>query len=134
MRTILIIVLLIIVGYFLLQYTNPKTKKNADTALKQAYSELKQKAKEEKVQEKVQKGAKQLEDLALDTSITAAIKAKMAADEQVKASNIDVDTKNGVVTLNGTVSSKAEADRAVAIANEAEGVKSVTSHLVVKAA
>jgi osmotically-inducible protein OsmY len=36
--------------------------------------------------------------------------------------------------LNGTVSSKAEADRAVAIANEAEGVKSVTSHLVVKAA
>lgn len=134
MRTLLIIVLLIIVGYFLLQYANPKTKKNADTALKQAYSELKQKAKDEKVQEKVEKGAKQLEDLALDTSITAAIKAKMAADEHVKASNIDVDTKNGVVTLSGTVSSKAEADRAVAIAKEAEGVKSVTSHLVVKAA
>jgi hyperosmotically inducible periplasmic protein len=134
MRTLLIIVLLIIVGYFLLQYANPKTKKNADTALKQAYSELKQKAKDEKVQEKVKEGAKQLEDLALDTSITAAIKAKMAADEHVKASNIDVDTKNGVVTLTGTVSSKAEADRAVAIAKEAEGVKSVTSHLVVKAA
>jgi len=134
MRILLIIVLLIIVGYFLLQYANPKTKKNADTALKQAYSELKQKAKDEKVQEKVEKGAKQLEDLALDTSITAAIKAKMAADEHVKASNIDVDTKDGIVTLSGTVSSKAEADRAVAIAKEAEGVKSVTSHLVVKAA
>jgi hyperosmotically inducible protein len=145
MRTILIIVLLIIVGYFLLQYANPKTKKNADTALKQAsreavektkqgYNELKQKAKEEKIPEKVEQGAKQLEGLALDTRITAAIKAKMAADEQVKALNIDVDTKNGVVTLNGTVSSKAEAERAVAIAKEAEGVKSVTSHLVVKAA
>jgi osmotically-inducible protein OsmY len=145
MRTLLIIVLLIIVGYFLIQYVNPQTKKNTDTALKQAsreavektkqgYNELKQKAKEEKIPEKVEQGAKKLEGLALDASITAAIKAKMAADEQVKASNIDVDTKNGVVTLNGTVSSKAEADRAVAIANEAEGVKSVTSHLVVKAA
>jgi osmotically-inducible protein OsmY len=145
MRTLLIIVLLIIVGYFLLQYANPKTKKNTDTALKQAsrevvektkqgYNELKQKAKEEKVPEKVEQGAKQLGDIALDASITAAIKAKMAADETVKATNIDVDTKNGVVTLSGTVSSKAEADRAIAIAKEAEGVKSVTTHLVVKAA
>ncbi len=134
MRTLLIIVLLIIVGYFLLQYTNPKTKKNADTALKQAYSELKQKAKEEKVPEKVEQGAKQLEDMALDTSITAAIKAKMAADDTVKATDVDVHTKNGIVTLSGTVSSKAEADRVLAIAKEAEGVKSVTSHLVVKAA
>jgi hyperosmotically inducible protein len=145
MRTLLIILLLIIVGYFLLQYANPKTKKNTDTALKQAsrevvdktkegYNELKQKAKEEKVPEKVKEGAKELGDMALDASITAAIKAKMAADEQVKASDIDVDTKNGNVTLSGTVSSKAEADRAIQIAKEAEGVKSVTSHLVVKAA
>ena len=145
MRTLLIIVLLIIVGYFLLQYANPKTKKNTDTALKQAsqevvektkegYNELKQKAKEEKVPEKLEEGAKKVGDMALDASITAAIKAKMAADETVKATDIDVDTKNGNVTLSGTVSNKAEADRAIAIAKEAEGVKSVTSHLVVKAA
>ncbi|MCI0445494.1 BON domain-containing protein [bacterium] len=133
MRTLLIIVLLIIVGYFLLQYANPKTKKNTDTALKQAYNELKEKAKEEKVPEKVEQGAKQLGDMALDVSITAAIKAKMAADDTVKA-DIDVHTKNGIVTLSGTVSSKAEADRAIEIAKEAEGVKSVTSHLIVKAA
>ncbi|MCI0617012.1 BON domain-containing protein [bacterium] len=145
MRTLLIILFLIIVGYFLLQYANPKTKKNADTALKQAsrevvektkegYNELKQKAKEEKVPEKVEQGAKELGDMALDASITAAITAKMAADDTVKATDIDVDTKNGNVTLSGSVSSKAESDRAVAIAKEAEGVKSVTSHLVVKAA
>jgi osmotically-inducible protein OsmY len=145
MRTLLIIVLIIIVGYFLLQYANPKTKKNADTALKQAsrevvdktkegYNELKQKAKEEKVPEKLEEGAKKVGDMALDASITAAIKAKMAADETVKATDIDVDTKNGNVTLSGSVSNKAEADRAIAIAKEAEGVKSVTSHLVVKAA
>ena len=58
----------------------------------------------------------------------------MAADDSVKASDIDVHTKDGVVTLSGTVSSKAQADRAIAIAKEAEGVKSVTAHLVVKAA
>jgi hyperosmotically inducible periplasmic protein len=134
MRTLLIIVVLIIVGYFLLQYVNPQTKKNTDTALKQAYNELKQKANDPKVHQKVEQGAKQLESVALDTSITAAIKAKMAADETVKATNIDVHTKNGIVTLSGTVSSKAEADRAIAIAKEAEGVKSVTAHLVIKAA
>ena len=64
MRTLLIIVLLIIVGYFLLQYASPQTKKNTDTALKQAYNELKQKAKDEKVHERVEQGAKQLQGMA----------------------------------------------------------------------
>lgn len=143
MRTLLIIVLLVIVGYLVLQYANPKTAKNTDTAIKEAsrevvqktkegYNELKEKAKEEKIPEKMEKGAQKIEDMALDASITAAIKMKLAKDELVKASNIDVDTKNGHVTLNGTVSSTAEADRAIELSKQAEGVKSVTSHLEVK--
>jgi len=46
---------------------------------------------------------------------------------------IDVDTKNGVVTLKGTADKPANRDRAVAIAKDTGGVKSVENQLVVKA-
>ena len=56
-----------------------------------------------------------------DTGITSAVKSKMAADDTVKASEINVDTHNHVVTLNGTVGSKAERERAV-MRHHARGV------------
>ncbi len=67
-----------------------------------------------------------------DGSITAAVKMKFANDELVSANNIDVDTSNGVVTLNGTVSSQAEAQRAVDLAQTVSGVKNVRSNLIIQ--
>jgi hyperosmotically inducible protein len=67
-----------------------------------------------------------------DGSITAAVKMKFANDEVVKASSIDVDTKDGYVTLNGTVASQTEADRAVTLARTVDGVKEVRSNLIVE--
>jgi hyperosmotically inducible periplasmic protein len=64
-----------------------------------------------------------------DTGITSAVKSKMAADDTVKASEINVDTHNHVVTLNGTVGSKAERERAVMIARNTKGVNSVIDDL-----
>ena len=66
-----------------------------------------------------------------DAGITTAVKAKMAADSTVKASEINVDTHNRVVTLNGTVGSEAEKDRAVLIARDTSGVTSVVDDIVV---
>jgi Predicted periplasmic or secreted lipoprotein len=66
-----------------------------------------------------------------DASITAAVKMKFANDETVSASRIDVDTKDGMVTLNGSVTSEAEADRAVALARTVDGVKMVHNNLTV---
>ena len=66
-----------------------------------------------------------------DAGITTAVKAKMAADDTVKASNINVDTHNKVVTLNGTVGSQTEKERAVLIARDTDGVSSVVDDLVV---
>jgi hyperosmotically inducible protein len=60
-----------------------------------------------------------------DGSITAKIKAKMTLDDSVQAGNIHVDYKDGVVTLTGTVASNAERKRAVDLARETKGVKSV---------
>ena len=143
MRTLLIIVLVVILGFVLLQYTNSRTARNTEVAVKEAgrevaektkegLTDLKQKVEEEKIPEKIKEGTEQVENLALDASTTAAVKAKLMNDELVKARNIDVDTKNGHVTLSGDVSSTAEADQAIQLAQKVEGVKSVTSRLVVK--
>jgi hyperosmotically inducible periplasmic protein len=66
-----------------------------------------------------------------DAGITTAVKAKMATDDAVKASEINVDTHNHVVTLNGTVGSQAEKERAVLIARDVNGVSSVVDDLIV---
>lgn len=68
-----------------------------------------------------------------DASITAEIKLKLAGDDLTDALDIDVDTNNGVVTLNGNVSSQAEADRAVQLAKSVEDVKNVESNLKIQA-
>jgi len=66
-----------------------------------------------------------------DSGITSAVKSKMAADDKVKASEINVDTHNHVVTLNGTVGSRAEKERAAMIARDTKGVSSVVDDLTV---
>jgi hyperosmotically inducible protein len=66
-----------------------------------------------------------------DPGITSAVKAKLLADSTVSGLRIDVDTENGVVTLTGDVKSKAEADRAVMLARNTDGVTRVVNHLKV---
>lgn len=67
-----------------------------------------------------------------DAAITTAVKTKFLADATVKGLQMDVDTSNGVVTLNGSVASRAEADRAMMLARNTEGVKSVVNNLKVR--
>jgi hyperosmotically inducible protein len=67
-----------------------------------------------------------------DARITTMVKMALAKDELVSSSNINVDTTNGSVTLNGKVSSHRKADRAVEIARSIEGVKRVRSKLIVE--
>jgi hyperosmotically inducible protein len=64
-----------------------------------------------------------------DAAVTSAVKTKFLADTAVSGLKIDVDTKDGMVTLSGTVATKTEADRAVAIARDTSGVKSVANNL-----
>jgi osmotically-inducible protein OsmY len=66
-----------------------------------------------------------------DAGITTAVKSKMAADDTVKASEINVDTHNRVVTLNGTVASRSEKERAVIVARDTKGVTNVVDDIVV---
>jgi len=69
-----------------------------------------------------------------DSWITLKVHSQFVPEDALKDSDIDVDTKNGVVTLNGTVVSDAGKARAMAIAKATDGVKSVTDNLRIVAA
>ena len=66
-----------------------------------------------------------------DATITAAVKSRLLEDPQVKGLKIDVDTREGVVFLTGSVRTQQESDRAVQVARGTEHVKDVKPNLVV---
>ena len=70
-----------------------------------------------------------------DSIITTKIKAKLADEKISTLKHIKVDTDaKGAVVLRGRVNNQEEADKAVSIARETEGVTSVTSHIRIKKA
>ena len=66
-----------------------------------------------------------------DPGITTAVKSKLAADDTVKAYQIDVETRERVVTLSGTVDSPAAKDQAVTLARQTNGVRDVVDNISV---
>ena len=72
-----------------------------------------------------------MSESATDAWITTKVKTDLLATEGVSGTAINVDTRNGVVTLRGSVKSQAEADKAVSVAKGIKGVTSVTSELKV---
>ena len=64
-----------------------------------------------------------------DSWITLKVHSQFVPEDALKDSDIDVDTNNGVVMLNGTVASEAGRAKAIAIAKATDGVKNVMDHL-----
>jgi hyperosmotically inducible protein len=85
----------------------------------------------EKIGDQAEKTGRDAGQLVGDAAITAKIKAKFAQDDVVQATNIDVDSNNGLVTLSGTVNSKQEEARAIQLAKTVDEVKTVRSDLVI---
>jgi hyperosmotically inducible protein len=67
-----------------------------------------------------------------DAGITAGVKAALLGDASLKASEIDVDTDQGVVRLSGFVSSADDVAAAAAAARTGWGVRSVRNELRLK--
>ena len=57
------------------------------------------------------------------------VHSEMVDEDVLSGSNIDVDVKNGVVTLQGTVPSEAARARALEVARKNDGVKNVVDQL-----
>lgn len=68
-----------------------------------------------------------------DSVITAKVKAALLEDKQVSSMKIKVVTKDGVVTLKGSVPSAELGQHALQLVAGIEGVRDVKSDLTVKA-
>lgn len=66
-----------------------------------------------------------------DAGITTKVKSKLVADGTVPASQIDVETKNGVVTLTGAVDRTIDKDQAILLARNTNGVRDVVDMISV---
>jgi len=67
-----------------------------------------------------------------DSVITSKVKAAFAADPEVKATEVKVETFKGTVQLSGFVNSHESAQRAVELARQVKGVKAVKNDTVLK--
>ena len=81
---------------------------------------------------KIDSSMKKVDGFMDDSGITAKAKAALVDDEAIKSTDISVETHKGVVTLNGFVASQDQAEKAVALVQKVEGVKSVSDKLHVK--
>ena len=66
-----------------------------------------------------------------DDYLSDTIRARLAADQIVKGGAIEVDVKDGAVTLKGKVEDEKQKSKAEKIAKKVNGVKSVDNQLVI---
>ncbi len=66
-----------------------------------------------------------------DVTITAKVNAALVADDKLKATQINVDTREGQVTLTGQAPDAQSRERATTLASAVDGVKQVNNQLVV---
>ena len=67
-----------------------------------------------------------------DTVITTKVKAAIFEDPSLKSAEINVETFKGVVQLSGFVNSRADINKAVAVARGVQGVTSVRNDMRLK--
>lgn len=73
-----------------------------------------------------------LERVANDATVSARVKARIAANPVVDALDIDVDTLQGIVTLSGVVDDESERSSAELVARDTPGVRDVRNELEVR--
>jgi hyperosmotically inducible protein len=69
-----------------------------------------------------------------DVTITTSVNAELAKDPNLSALKINVDTKDGRVTLRGSAPTSTARERATALASSVQGVKGVENQLTVEPA
>jgi hyperosmotically inducible periplasmic protein len=106
--------------------------KDTQAAVKDAASSVEKSA--EKAASATSDGAGKVVVALDDAAITTSIAASFAKDPDLSAIKIDIDTKNGSVTLQGPAPTDLARTRATSIAQSVKGVVSVNNMLTVKPA
>jgi hyperosmotically inducible periplasmic protein len=84
------------------------------------------------VGEKAAEIAIDIQETVAEASVTSKVKAKMALDDVVRATAINVTTQGTTVTLTGNVRSEDERQRAVRLAQDTDGVSRVIDRLAIR--
>ncbi|MBA1275271.1 BON domain-containing protein [Stutzerimonas azotifigens] len=71
--------------------------------------------------------AKNAGDAVSDTWITTKVKSVLLAEGSTPGMDIEVETKDGIVSLTGTVATEAEKEMAISKAKDVEGVRNVSA-------
>jgi hyperosmotically inducible protein len=87
----------------------------------------------EQARQSTGEAAKDVKAVAGDAAITTKVNAALAADDKLKATRIDVDTKDGRVVLEGSAPDAGSRDRATTLAQAVDGVVAVENRLRVEA-
>lgn len=108
-----------------------EAKAKTESAMAKAGTAIKDAAQtaESSAKEAASKAGEKLDDV----SITTSVSSEIAKDSDLSVFKINVDTKNGAVTLNGSAPTEAAREKAGNIAKAVKGVQSVDNKLVVKA-
>ena len=80
----------------------------------------------------IAKGLSRTGETINDAWITTKVKWFFVGADALKGSDINVDTKDNVVTLKGTVKTEAGRAKAIALAKDTDGVKRVVDQLTIK--
>ena len=67
-----------------------------------------------------------------DDAVYNQVRIKLADDPVVKGGGLDVEVKQGVVTLSGTVELEVQREKAAKVAKKVKGVKEVINHIELK--
>jgi hyperosmotically inducible periplasmic protein len=67
-----------------------------------------------------------------DDSLYNQVKIKLAGDQVVKGGGLDVDVKEGVVTLSGSVETVQQKERAEKLVKKMKGVKQVVNKITLR--
>jgi hyperosmotically inducible protein len=80
---------------------------------------------------KTDKTAKKAGEAVTDATITTDVKARLMKDKVARGASIDVDTKDGVVKVSGSVPSGSDVVRIGRLVETTKGVKSVVNDVTV---
>lgn len=81
---------------------------------------------------RIEQGADKAKQALSDTAITAAVKTKLTADDELKLLDISVETVEGRAVLSGFAPNESARERATRIAGAVDGVVAVDNKLAVK--
>ncbi|HEY9210791.1 MAG TPA: BON domain-containing protein [Methylotenera sp.] len=109
---------------------NPNTGEDAGKKMDQAVANAEVKMGE--TSDKMGEASDKAGDNVADATITTKIKAAFLAESVINSMDINVTTKDGVVTLTGSADSLASSKKAEEIARVVSEVKQVNNQLVIK--